>query len=742
MLKRMQFNMHNQTDNDHVNLGLVSAKIPPSWSPERDRVYPLRTWILDLRLWARGTDVEGQRMGPVAAMRVGGSAREFIRELDTNVLANGMMLADANGNQQMTTGLECLIRALQRRYGPLQQELEIHVLTEILGFRRLPAEDTDSCIGRFEIARDRALQGANFDMSWVGFAFLLLTALHVPKTSWPILLSPTQGNLPQDQAQYNAFVQYLRRSGHMTDRQVDPVKNMNYFAQEGSDSQQTYVGFDSQATHHWAQPSWNTSMYYDDSYDNMSIDSEPSSANSDGSEPDLSDLYTLPYNTAGEQLYLAYRHTKRRWRKFTGNFGKSRRFRKGGKKGRRKGFKGKGSFKGFPGKFQGKQQGFQGSFKGKGPRYFTDSTDGNEWADSDWTYFEAEPYGIEDWAGEYGQTDAMAYVGKGKFKRGNPKGKDGKTLTCSLCGAEDHFIAKCPQNKQGLTHTQQTSKSFPSYHSVSSSQSVSSGSVSANQGPGWGSMFFFGSEQVEQDYAVMEFADGTVVNLESDLPPVLEEPEELSSMQGPRHYYLPHDELPRPKPMLSRANDDDSVHGKLARQFAFVWFMPPAFHTQVRLKDGRESLLVDIGAVENLAGRSWVDRTAEHAQKAGQGCSWQKLKKLLSVEGVGQQANHATEAVTMPICLEDGMLGTFHTAVVEGSELPALFGLNSLARQRAIIDTYHRQLVFVGQGGYKIQLSPGSRSYKLHQAPTGHLLLPCNCWEAGKVQPGKPGMVL
>jgi hypothetical protein len=96
----------------------------------------------------------------------------------------------------------------------------------------------------------------------------------------------------------------------------------------------------------------------------------------------------------------------------------------------------------------------------------------------------------------------------------------------------------------------------------------------------------------------------------------------------------------------------------------------------------------------------------------------------------------------MPICLEDGMLGTFQSAVVEGSELPALFGLNSLVQQRAIIDTYHRQLIFVGPGGYKIQLSPGSKTYKLHQAPTGHLLLPCTCWDVGKVQPGKPGIVL
>jgi hypothetical protein len=725
MIKRMQFNMqHNQSDHDHVNLGLVSAKIPPAWSPERDRHYPLRTWVLDLRLWARGTDVDNQRMGPVAAMRVGGSAREFIRELDTNVLANGMMLADANGNQAMTTGLECLIRALQRRYGPLQQELEVHVLTEILGFRRQAGEDTDSCIGRYEIARDRALQGANFDMSWVGFAFLLLTALHVPKQSWPILLSPTQGNLPQDQPQYNAFVMYLRRSGHMTDRQVDPVKNMNYFAQEEqADSQQTYVGFT--GSPQWTPQTWNTASYFDT--EQSEVESEPSSANSDGSEPDLSDLYAVPYNTAGEQLYLAYRHNKRRWRKFTGSFGKGRSFRKGGKKGRRKGgFKSSKGSKGFPGKFQGKHP---GSFKGKGPRYFTEDSyesDGTEWADQDWSYFGAD----DEWAG-YGQADAAVYVGKGKFKRGNPKGKDGKTLTCSLCGSEDHFVAKCPQNKQGVTHTQQTSKSF---HATSSTPSGSSGSSN------WGSMFFYGSEHVEQDHAVFEFADGSVFDLSSELLPVFEQPDEETETS--RHYHLPSIELPKPKPALSRAQESSEGHSKLARQFAFVWFMPPAFHTQVRLKDGRESLLVDIGAVENLTGSLWVGRTSELAKQAGQGCSWQKLKKTLSVEGVGQQANHATEAVTMPICLEDGMLGTFQSAVVEGSELPALFGLNSLAQQRAIIDTYHRQLIFVGPGGYKIQLSPGSKTYKLHQAPTGHLLLPCTCWDKGKVQPGKPGIAL
>lgn len=162
-------------------------------------------------------------------------------------------------------------------------------------------------------------------------------------------------------------------------------------------------------------------------------------------------------------------------------------------------------------------------------------------------------------------------------------------------------------------------------------------------------MFFYGTEQqFEQDHAVFEFADGTVVDLSSELEPVFEQPDEET--ETIRHYHLPSIERPKLKPALSRAQENDEGHSKLARQFAFVWFMPPAFHTQVRLKDGRESLLVDIGAVENLTGSERVGRTSELAKQAGQGCSWQKLNKMLSVEGVGQQANHATEAVTMPIC--------------------------------------------------------------------------------------------
>ena len=165
--------------------------------------------------------------------------------------------------------------------------------------------------------------------------------------------------------------------------------------------------------------------------------------------------------------------------------------------------------------------------------------------------------------------------------------------------------------------------------------------------------------------------------------------------------------------------------------------MPPAFHAQVRLASGVEALLVDVGAGDNLVGEDWVTRATAQAKGAGQGCVWQKLKKTLSVEGVGQKSKEAVDEVTVAICVSDGSVGTFRAPVIPGSPLPALLGLRTLTKMRAVIDCFHRRIVFVGEGGYKMQLSPGSATFRLESAVTGHLLLPCQCWDKAKIQPGK-----
>ena len=76
----------------------------------------------------------------------------------------------------------------------------------------------------------------------------------------------------------------------------------------------------------------------------------------------------------------------------------------------------------------------------------------------------------------------------------------------------------------------------------------------------------------------------------------------------------------------------------------------------------------------------------------------------------------------------------------EGRELPALLGLQSMARQNAVLEMNpgNEHLTLPGPGGYSINWSPGSIRYKLEQAPSGHLILPCDEFE--KVSKVKGGL--
>jgi hypothetical protein len=164
---------------------------------------------------------------------------------------------------------------------------------------------------------------------------------------------------------------------------------------------------------------------------------------------------------------------------------------------------------------------------------------------------------------------------------------------------------------------------------------------------------------------------------------------------------------------------------------AFVWtnpLLPYVYHTQVRLPDMRDGLLVDIGAIHNLCGSAWLDRVALAAKNKGHGTIAEPLPKPMSVEGVGSGSSSANDLVTVPICLPDGTLGHYKAACISGSDLPALWGLDSLKTNRALIDTVHNKLFLLGPGGVQLKLSPGSVMYQLEEAATGHLLLPCAEW--------------
>jgi hypothetical protein len=158
------------------------------------------------------------------------------------------------------------------------------------------------------------------------------------------------------------------------------------------------------------------------------------------------------------------------------------------------------------------------------------------------------------------------------------------------------------------------------------------------------------------------------------------------------------------------------------------------YHGNTSLGEGRFGLLVDPGAWSNLAGETWIRGMVDKAIKAGHKVSQCRLPKPMKVAGVGNGTNKAEWEIHLPIALGDADQGTalheYRVPVVgdSGKDLPALLGLQSLARQNCILEMApgNEHLTLPGPGGYTINWSPGTIRYKLEQSPSGHLILPCD----------------
>ena len=707
---------HRQGDINDLNLQVASGRIPPSWSPDHDRSYPFRFFVADLKLWSLSTDLDPVRQGPAVALRLGGAAKSLARDFDPVALSDGTAVQDpATGNIIRRTGLECLVSALERRFAPLEQELEIFSISEFLQFHKLGGEGIDESISRYEQLKYRAEQGAQFQMTPPGQAWLLLNGLKISNSHWPGILAQTAGRLPATDFEYQAMCQFLRRSGHLTERSADPAKNLaggsyysgdgqwgatdqQYFAQDG-DGHGVYFGGSGNA-----QTAYE---HYEDSSGNSNPD-EPINYQDCGF-PDGADD-----NAKAELVYLQYRQAKRRWRNYSGP-----------SKGRRKGKgKGKGKSKSKPGKSQPWHRTFFGQ---------------DAWGSSgiDWNAAQSPLECAGIWAQDDAYDDGWAqfsFFGKGNKGSSRPRGqsplgRDGTPLRCSICDATDHFRVVCPKRTStpGGHPGKGSGKSFfaepepqqaPAQFVAPSPNPMSQAYDNAQ---GW----YFNRPVTSQPTLV--FSDGTV--------------EELSAIHE-EHALMP----TTPAQFKSSANlmffsvtdTPESKPIQNLRSAGYYTWLSPAYHLQVRLSGAREGLLVDVGAIGNLCGSRWAERVSNIAHQHGQGASWTDLDNALNIQGVGTGSNSAKKCIHVPVAVETLGRGVYVAPVVEDSDLPALWGLESLTKLKAIIDTSNRRLIVPGPSGYSMHLSPGSTSLKLERAASGHLLLPCTEWSKLPAASGPP----
>ena len=60
----------------------ATSKVPPYWEPALElKGYPYKVWLQDISIWAAGTELQDVLQAPAAAQRLGGTAKDLIREL-------------------------------------------------------------------------------------------------------------------------------------------------------------------------------------------------------------------------------------------------------------------------------------------------------------------------------------------------------------------------------------------------------------------------------------------------------------------------------------------------------------------------------------------------------------------------------------------------------------------------------------------------------------------------------------
>ena len=178
--------------------------------------------------------------------------------------------------------------------------------------------------------------------------------------------------------------------------------------------------------------------------------------------------------------------------------------------------------------------------------------------------------------------------------------------------------------------------------------------------------------------------------------------------------------------------------------FVPCWPATGAYHTSTQLTDGRLSIIVDPGAWTNLVAQVLARKVAQRALANGFEPRQAQMDQTLQVAGVGRGTQDCHWKMEVPIAIpQDGKakLHRLSSPIVEGTgaNLPGLLGLDSIQRNRGILDTGERKrLIFPGPGEIQMILPPGTIQIPFEKAPSGHLVMVIDAYE--QLKPAKGGL--
>ena len=160
----------------------------------------------------------------------------------------------------------------------------------------------------------------------------------------------------------------------------------------------------------------------------------------------------------------------------------------------------------------------------------------------------------------------------------------------------------------------------------------------------------------------------------------------------------------------------------------------PSVLNNVRLSQGNEGIMVDSGAFGNLGSSCFLERMRAILLNYGLDVSLQPMGKPLQVAGVGSGASRTDVFARIPGAVTDSSGVTrriiFEAPIIPNSDLPALWGRESLTQHRAVIDMVGQNLVLCGPGDWRGGPPPASWILPMYLSPSGHLLVPITHFES------------
>ena len=425
----------------------ASNRDPPYWSPDMESRYPFRYWMQDLLAWSMlASDMEPHQQAAAILLRLGGPARDLLRNMSGDEMRNGAMVQG-----QHLDPVTLIITTLATNFAPMGEESRLEAIRELFQFCRQSGESIDALCTRFQSIRHRAsMGGTGAQMSWECYSWLLLQACGVDQQQLVQVLHPYQGRFPNTEPEFNAMQLTLRRMGHILENRPNNIASQlrgGRSRDHRDHRRSTFTGMEIGSTRD--NPTWRAEEIVEDNGDPWhTTGSDPWAASSaaasafpaaastypqdaylsdpnvdSGTDTDtISDhgvfdmddpeLQGMTQPEIDEHIFWQYQRAKTQWRRLTNK--PTRRVRRFVKR---------------TGKGKGR--------KGKGKRRFTFLT---EMSDEEYSQIFFGGKGKKG----YGKGKHRS-SGKGKGRRRNPIGRDGQVMKCGICDSEEHFRAECPQ---------------------------------------------------------------------------------------------------------------------------------------------------------------------------------------------------------------------------------------------------------------------------------------------------------